>query len=487
MIAEAFEAAFEVSDGSGPSDLIEIGFAEVSIGQVLGEHVIGGDEDFVGDGERGAQCAATGLEAVELVLEIAALGSGRGDGGADQDGAQMDIALPGPAALVLAGALVIAGADAGPGGQMVDAEEHAHVDADLGDQDGGDHPVDPWDLHEQGMGDTIGFELDGDAFVKGRNILLGGFEAAQLRGQQEAVVLLHPSFERQNQIGPLAAQLPLGQIRHRFGRGGSSDQSLEHGASRDAEHVAGDAGQLDVGCLQELQEPVPFARLALDELAPIAEKLAQLPQRRRRHEALGDQAVPNQIGDPLGILHVGLAARHVTDMAGVADDEVEMPFQHGVDRAPINAGALHADLRHSELLQPVPQRFQIARHRTKGSHLLARPLARGADQDAGDDRLLMHVKSRAPLNDHLHLRLHPKGGDRDATGRVETLPRVLPVPGGDKEWYLYAARAGLLIGVASHRRDVSLNTIAGREALIKRPAPPTFSSIMARRRRWLAA
>ena len=28
-----------------------------------------------------------------------------------------------------------------------------------------------------------------------------------------------------------------------------------------------------------------------------------------------------------------------------------------------------------------------------------------------------------------------------------------PVSGGDKEWYLYAARAGLLIGVANHRRD----------------------------------
>ena len=34
---------------------------------------------------------------------------------------------------------------------------------------------------------------------------------------------------------------------------------------------------------------------------------------------------------------------------------------------------------------------------------------------------------------------------------------------GDKKWYLYAARAGLLIGVASHRRVVSLNTIARGE------------------------
>ena len=56
-IAKAFEAALEVCDGSGLTDLIEIGFAEVAVRQVLGEHVIGGDENFVGDGERSAQAA----------------------------------------------------------------------------------------------------------------------------------------------------------------------------------------------------------------------------------------------------------------------------------------------------------------------------------------------------------------------------------------------------------------------------------------------
>jgi hypothetical protein len=50
-IAEAFEAAFEVGDGSGLADLVEIRFAELAIGQAFGEHVIGGDEDFVSDGE----------------------------------------------------------------------------------------------------------------------------------------------------------------------------------------------------------------------------------------------------------------------------------------------------------------------------------------------------------------------------------------------------------------------------------------------------
>src|ERR1700691_4728674 len=107
-IAEAFEAAFEVGDGSGLTDLVEIRFAELAIGQAFGEHVIGGDEDFVSDGERRAQGAAAGLEAMELVLEIAALGSCRGDRGADQDGAKVDVALPGPAALLPAGTLMIA-------------------------------------------------------------------------------------------------------------------------------------------------------------------------------------------------------------------------------------------------------------------------------------------------------------------------------------------------------------------------------------------
>jgi hypothetical protein len=176
---------------------------------------------------------------------------------------------------------------------------------------------------------------------------------------------------------------------------------------------------------------------------------------------------------PRGPLHIGPATRHVTDMPGIADDEVEMPFQHGIDRAPANAGALRADLRHPKLLQPVPQCFQIARHRPKGPHLLPpQTLARGANQDAGNDHLLMHVKP---------------GARSMITCIFASIPRVLPEPDGDKKWYLYVARAGLLIRVASHRRGVCLNTIARGEIRTNRLAPPPFSPITARQRRWLAA
>src|SRR5918997_5669102 len=133
VIAEAFEAALEIGNSATFTDLVEIGLSEIVIDQAPGEHVIGGHDNLVSNGQGGTQRAAPGLEAVELVPQIAAFGSRRGNGGADQDRAQMHVALTGPPTLLFACALVAAGANAGPGGKVVDAEEDAHVGADFGD------------------------------------------------------------------------------------------------------------------------------------------------------------------------------------------------------------------------------------------------------------------------------------------------------------------------------------------------------------------
>ena len=156
------------------------------------------------------------------------------------------------------------------------------------------------------------------------------------------------SSTRQHQVDALAPQLSLREVGHGLGRGGPLDQSLEHGAAGHAEDVGCDARQLDVGRFQELQEPVAFGRLAFHQLAAIAQEFPQLPQRRRWHEALGDQAMPDQIGNPFGILHVGFAPGDVTDVPSVADDEFKTPFQHGIDGLPVDAGALHADMAHTQ-------------------------------------------------------------------------------------------------------------------------------------------
>ena len=70
LIAEAFEAALEIGNGATFTDLVEIGVSEIAIGHALGEHVIGGHDDLVSNGQGGPQRAAPGLEAVELVPQM---------------------------------------------------------------------------------------------------------------------------------------------------------------------------------------------------------------------------------------------------------------------------------------------------------------------------------------------------------------------------------------------------------------------------------
>ncbi len=79
-----------------------------------------------------------------------------------------------------------------------------------------------------------------------RSMSLDRFEPAQLHRQEEAMMLLDPPVERRDQIGALAPQLALGEIRHRLGRGLALDQRPEHRAAGHAEDIAGDARQLDV-------------------------------------------------------------------------------------------------------------------------------------------------------------------------------------------------------------------------------------------------
>src|SRR3954466_8314926 len=73
VIAEAFEAALEIGNGAAFTDLVEIGFSEIAIGHAPGEHVISGHDNLMSNGQGGTQSAAPGLEAVELVPQIACL------------------------------------------------------------------------------------------------------------------------------------------------------------------------------------------------------------------------------------------------------------------------------------------------------------------------------------------------------------------------------------------------------------------------------
>src|SRR5690242_21544278 len=98
--------------------MIEIGRSQVVVGRSGSQHMIGGDEDFVPDSDGGAHLAAAGAEATEFVLEVAAALFAGGDSCGDERRLEEDVAGARRAALVLAGAHPVAGADAGPRGEV---------------------------------------------------------------------------------------------------------------------------------------------------------------------------------------------------------------------------------------------------------------------------------------------------------------------------------------------------------------------------------
>ena len=242
-----------------------------------------------------------------------------------------------------------------------------------------------------------------------------------------------------------------------------------------------------MACARTAILPVAFGSLALHQLAAAPQQLAQIAERRRRDEALGDQAVPDQIGDPLGILHIRLAAGHIADVAGIADDQIEMSFQHGIDWPPVDAGAFHADMRHPRRREPVPQDFEVARHRPERAHLLGRSIPGRADQKTRNDRLLVHVHpqhrsiiTRIIASCHQKATATPQVLRDTATRapRSRGRQRMVPLCGAGRT--AYRGRKPPQRFPASTRSPVP-------RLGINRPPPPPFSFIMARRRRWLAA
>jgi hypothetical protein len=88
-------------------------------------------------------------------------------------------------------------------------------------------------------------------------------------------------------------------------------------------------------------------------------------------------------------VHSASLTRHCLDVMGVGDDQLEVAFQDGMDRLSVNPGALHADMRDAQPLEPVPQRLQVPGHGREGSNLLARlasPISTQATTVACRDR-----------------------------------------------------------------------------------------------------
>jgi hypothetical protein len=66
-----------------------------------------------------------------------------------------------------------------------------------------------------------------------------------------------------------------------------------------------------------------------------------------------EQAVSQQIGDPLGVTHIGLASRDRFDMLSIDHQQFKTAFQQIEHGLPIHARSLEGDMGTSLFAQPI--------------------------------------------------------------------------------------------------------------------------------------
>src|SRR6266702_4573477 len=118
VLPEAFELGDQAADlAFGVAALVVVA-AELAVDLTVGEHVPVGDQDRVFDGAEDAAVADPGAQPLVLGLQVAVLGRNGGERcffDRDPEPLGAFAAAPGAA---FAGGLVVAGATAGPGGEV---------------------------------------------------------------------------------------------------------------------------------------------------------------------------------------------------------------------------------------------------------------------------------------------------------------------------------------------------------------------------------
>ena len=176
--------------------MIEVIVPEVLIAGAILEHVIDSGEDGSGDGANGLFGAASGTDAVELGLDVAALLARRSPAALDQGGLKPRSTLSHAGRAPLTGTLVVLGAQTGPGDEMRRGGKSAHVVADLGRDDACTKLTDPRNGGQQLDGGAKGLDALVHFAIDLGNSGVDGIDLLKVQPQQKAVVLHDPAAQR---------------------------------------------------------------------------------------------------------------------------------------------------------------------------------------------------------------------------------------------------------------------------------------------------
>ncbi len=328
------------------------------------EHEEDGAENFVTDGDDGALVATPDDERLEFRLEYR-LGATGSMGKLAEQTTDVEIALADVAGLALAGRLVVAGADADPGGQTIGAAEGIHIGANLDEQHRSADQIDAGNRLQQGQGSALGFELGQQASIEAGDACLDLFDVTHQFVENETVTGSQVALQGIEDFLPAGLQAGAGQFQYLLGRK-TCDDRLDHGAGRFAVEIADHHPEPNAAVGEHLVQPILLGCQLADQFLPLASDQAQFPQFGRRHKRASQQSCACQHRQPVGVPDIGLASGNVLDVPGIDHLRPNTRcLQRCIRTLPVNAGAFHHDFVRVQRGHPVGKFAAVALEATE--------------------------------------------------------------------------------------------------------------------------
>src|SRR5690349_2260051 len=403
-VSDLLKASDQASGGSFRIASVEVVGTQVVPDGAVAQHVPDGGEHRGGDGNDGFLGAAARAEATEQCLQVAALDLDRRPSGLNESGFQPVGTWAQSRAAAFAGALVVARAQAAPGAEMSGRGKARHVDPNFCD-----HRVRA-DVAQAGNGAqqlsrlAKGVEAVAYLLLDRGDGGIDGVDVPEVQLEHETVVRTDVTAQRFQDFAARGPDACADQGSEVLRIAMAVDDRLQHRAPTGAHDVGEHDTQLEIGVFEHFLDALDVRTALAHELLAGTHERSQVLHRRGWYKTGANQAMGQKIGEPHGVVDVGLAPGYVLDVGGVGQQHLEMSVEDVPHRLPVGAGGFHRDVFDSDAVQPVGERQQSRGRGGESAHFLGgRPVAGNAY--AGDDRLLVHIQTGAARIDYFHERL----------------------------------------------------------------------------------
>src|SRR5262249_44329914 len=131
----------------------------------------------------------------------------------------------------------------------------------------------------------------------------------------------------------------------------------------------------------------------LYQAPPITGQIAQIADLSGRNEAAFQQAMFEQLRNPLAIFHVRLPPWYLLNVLWVDQQHFKVCFKQVEYRLPVNASTLHGDHFTTVVLQPVAHGQQLPGHSRKRSYFFPTLTSTIARYQTNFDILLVYINA----------------------------------------------------------------------------------------------